>query len=110
MDAFLENIMQARDCAREPPAGRWLLDLADVYDPSGPLPDRVYSARACFVEDFRLDSEGLNLDAGWLDPLDPMYRLLLKAGREAWLDGNPSGVDRDRALHAFFCRGALPVA
>ena len=97
LNAFLENILLARDCPREPPAGRWLLDLADVYDPSGPLPDRVYSARACFVEDFRLDSEGLNLDAGWLDTLDPMYRLLLKAGREAWLDGNPAGVGRDRA-------------
>jgi len=62
LESFLENIMLARASAREPPAGRWLLDLADVYDPSGPQPDRIYSRRACFVDDFPLDTAGLEVD------------------------------------------------
>ncbi|TAJ91585.1 MAG: type I polyketide synthase [Gammaproteobacteria bacterium] len=97
LETFQENIMLARDSVREPPAGRWLLDLADVYDPSGPQPDRIYSRRACFVDDFGFDDPDLKADPQWLATLDPMYRLLLKAGCAVWRDGVTANVDRRRA-------------
>ena len=57
LNEFWENILGAKDCSREPPAGRWLLPLEDVYDADGPRPDKVYSKQACFVGDCGDDAE-----------------------------------------------------
>ncbi len=96
LDQFWEHIVAARDCTREPPAGRWLLPLADAYDPAGPKPDKVYSKRACFVEGFTLGHTGLALDSAFIDSLDPMVHLLLHAGRQAWQDGRTERIDKHR--------------
>ena len=93
---FWENILAVRDCAREPPADRWLLSLNDVYAPGGPQPDKVYSKRACFVEDFELDKTGLDIDDDLLASLDPMFHLLLHAGKQAWQDSATGGLDKER--------------
>ena len=84
----------------EVPPGRWLIDPAEAFDPRVAAPDRVYSTRGGFVEDFRLDPEGLDLD---IDPgrsarLDPMFHLALHAGRQAWHDAAAAteGLDRRR--------------
>ncbi|MBF8270814.1 MAG: 3-hydroxyacyl-ACP dehydratase, partial [Gammaproteobacteria bacterium] len=94
---FWDNIVHARDQAREPPPGRWLLALADVYAAQGPQPDKVYSKRACFVENFTLDTSGLDIEAGFLAGLDPMFHLLLQAGNQAWRDGITTTIDKERA-------------
>ena len=96
LDTFWENILAARDCSREPPAGRWLLSLDDVYDPDGPKADKVYSKRACFVDGFTLDRTDLAIEEELLDSLDPMFHLLLHAGKQAWQDGVTTGLDKGR--------------
>lgn len=96
LSGFWENIRLARDCSREPPAGRWSLHLEDVYSANGPQPDQVYSKRACFVDDAQLDFEGLHIDREFLDSLDPMFHLLLHAGNQAWRSANTSKLDRQR--------------
>ncbi len=93
---FWANMEAGVDAAREVPPGRWPLDPADAYHPRVATPDRVYSTRGCFVEDFRLDPEGLDLDPALLDRLDPMFHLALHAGRAAWRDARTAEVDRSR--------------
>jgi len=97
LEQYWDNIVQARNLAREPPPGRWLLALADAYAAGEPRPDRVYSRRACFVEDFAPVTEGLAIDSTFLAGLDPMFQLLLAAGNQAWRAGNTSGIDKTRA-------------
>src|SRR3954452_23575022 len=62
LDRYWANVAAGVDSPREVPPGRWLLDVADAYDPRVGAADRVYSTRGGFVEDFRLDPEGLDLD------------------------------------------------
>ena len=82
-----EHVLARVDRAREPPPGRWLLSPAEVYDPSVTKPDRVYSRRACFLEPFALDPQGLDIDSELLAELDPVFHLALHAGRQAWSAG-----------------------
>lgn len=96
LNEFWENILGAKDCSREPPAGRWLLPLEDVYDADGPQPDKVYSKRACFVDGFKPDIQGLDIDGKFLAGLDPMFHLLLHAGNQAWRDAVTDNLDRQR--------------
>jgi acyl transferase domain-containing protein len=96
LQEFWENILTARDCSREPPEGRWSLALEDVYDGIGPQADKVYSKRACFVDNFKVDTKGLEIDADFLASLDPMFHLLLHAGNQAWRDAVTDNLDKQR--------------
>ena len=75
LERFWANIAGAIDATREVPPGRWAIDPKEAFDPRVGQPDRVYSTRGGFVEDFRLDPEGLDLEPGLLDRLDPMFQL-----------------------------------
>ena len=96
LEAFWENLRTARDTAREVPEGRWSLRPEEVLDARGPMPDKVYTTRACFIEGFALDAAGLDLPPDLLGRLDPMFHLLLHAGRQAWRDARTDAVDRQR--------------
>ncbi len=93
---FWANVEAGLAATREVPPGRWLLEPADAHDPRVGLADHVYSTRGCFVEGFRLDPEGLDVDPGLLGRLDPMFHLALHAGRAAWRDAVTGPVDRSR--------------
>jgi acyl transferase domain-containing protein/3-hydroxymyristoyl/3-hydroxydecanoyl-(acyl carrier protein) dehydratase len=96
LEQFWANIAGVVDATREVPPGRWTIDPKEAFDRRVGQPDRVYSTRAGFVENFRLDPEGLDLEPGLLDRLDPMFQLALHAGRQAWRDAVTEGVDRRR--------------
>ena len=95
VDQFWENIVACRDMSREPPQNRWSLDLQKVYA-CEPGPDHVYSKRACFVDDLVPDLSGLDIDPAFVKTLDPMFSLLLHAGKQAWLDTVTANLDRQR--------------
>lgn len=95
LDSFWDNISHAVDSARTPPEGRWSMALEDVYDPR-PGADKVYSKRACFADEREIDLEGLDIDQSLLDELDPMFRLLISAGSQAWQDCKNHTIDRQR--------------
>ena len=84
------------DATTEVPPGRWLLDPAVAFDPHVATPDRVYSTRGGFIEGFRFDPEGLDLDPALAGRLDPMFHLALHAGRAAWRDARTDELDRSR--------------
>jgi len=89
-----------------------ILDPATIRDPAPGTPDRVYTDRGYFVEDFRWDFSDLDLPAGLLTTTDPGVALLLEAGRQAWASApGPMSVDRGRAgviLGTSSCRRLLP--
>jgi 3-oxoacyl-(acyl-carrier-protein) synthase/3-hydroxymyristoyl/3-hydroxydecanoyl-(acyl carrier protein) dehydratase len=95
LDDFWRNIVAARNMAREVPEGRWVLDPREAYSPEI-APDKVYSLRGCFVEDFQLDPSGLQIDRELLKQLDPLYHLVLHAGRDAFNSARTEGLDRSR--------------
>jgi acyl transferase domain-containing protein len=96
LDDYWDNILNARDLSREPPDGRWLLSPTECFSPGGPQPDKVYSRRACFVDDFDVDLSGLHIKPELVASLDPMFRLLLQAGKNAWHDVNTETIDTSR--------------
>ena len=90
-----ENILDRRDSSREVPPGRWAVPPAKAYDPKQGAMDRVYSTRGCFIDETRLDVDiaGLDIPSGFLDRLDPLFRLLLMAGKQAFDDAGIQGED-----------------
>jgi len=98
LDRFWSTITGNVDTSRQPPAGRWLLDADEVFDPKVGAPDKIYSKKACFLDDESDPSTvaGLALDPDFLSRLDPMYRLLLRVGQQAFSDGRVDELDRSR--------------
>ncbi|MBI1372368.1 MAG: type I polyketide synthase [Phycisphaera sp.] len=94
-DALWRHVVAARDLATEPPAGRWALPVDEAYSPTL-APDKVNSRRMCFVDGVTLDHSGLDIDADLVRQLDPMFHLVLHAGRAAWLDAVTDALDRSR--------------
>jgi acyl transferase domain-containing protein/3-hydroxymyristoyl/3-hydroxydecanoyl-(acyl carrier protein) dehydratase len=93
---FWDNIASRRCASREVPAGRWVLPPGEAFDPARPAPDKVYSAKACLIEGFRFDPDGLELEPGFLSGLDPVFHLALHAARAAWRDARTESLDRSR--------------
>lgn len=93
---FWNIIATGRDTSRSVPQGRWRLNPADILHPTPGTPDRVYTDRACFIEDFSLNPAGLNLDPELLASLDPSAQLLLAAGRDAFATAKTASLDKSR--------------
>lgn len=98
LSRYWEIIEQGTDTSSVVPAGRWALPPKDVLDTSGIHPDKVYTDRGCFIQDYSLDLDGLEISREFVNRLDEVCRLLLYAGRQAWLDTRShEAVDRSRA-------------
>ncbi len=82
------NLESGRDAAREVPTGRWLLPPDAAHVPGAPRPDCVVGRRGCFLDDVPLDPA---LPPG----LDPLFHLVLAAGRHAFRDGRGERLDRE---------------
>ncbi|WP_303722692.1 beta-ketoacyl synthase N-terminal-like domain-containing protein [Malonomonas rubra] len=98
LDHFWQNIVSGVDTAGSPPDGRWLLDLEQAYDPEVGVADKVYSKKACFLTDEgdTRSIPGIDIDADFLAGLDPMFRLLLRTGSQAFADAKTEQLDRNR--------------
>lgn len=96
LEAYWENVVNGVSAAREVPEGRWSLAPEDAFDPAVGAPDKVYSTRGCFVDGFELDERGLSISPELIRTLDPMFHLLLHAGRQAFESALMNDVDRAR--------------
>ena len=96
--AFWDNIRSCRSSFREIPDGRWAVPTDSVFDQEVGKADSVYSRRGCFID--RLPPAetlpGLAIDPALLDGLDPLFHLLIHAGKRAFDDGVTSPLDRSR--------------
>src|SRR6516162_4194208 len=77
IDGFWTNIAGGVDATGEVPPGRWLLGPSQAFDPTIPRVDKVYATRGGFIEGFRPDFRGLDLDAALLERLDPVFHLAI---------------------------------
>ena len=95
---FWDNIRSAKSAAREVPAGRWALPADTAFDPEAGKPDHVYSKRGCFIEAVPPLSElsGLSIDPKIAADLDPLFHLLLHAGKRAFDSAVTATLDRSR--------------
>jgi len=91
-------VNSARDTAEEPPPGRWALPLEEAYAPDKGEADRVYSRRACFVDQqsIQFDYARLNISENLVTQLDPVFQLLLHAGTQAFFDAAVTPEQRER--------------
>jgi PfaB family protein len=96
LEAYWENVVNGVSAAREVPEGRWSLAAEDAYDPATGAPDKVYSKRGCYVEGFKWDPRDLAISREFVNKLDPMFHLLLHAGRQAFESASMQDVDRSR--------------
>ncbi len=95
LNEFWSNILAAKDSAIDVAADRWRLDPDDFYSPKLEA-DKVNSRRACLIQNFEFNPDGFNVDPDLLNRLDPLYQILLHAGRDAWADAKTSTVDNSR--------------
>lgn len=95
LDEFWQIILAAKDTSVDVGLDRWRLDSNDLYSPKLDA-DKVNSRRACLIQDFEFNPEGFNVDAELLSRLDPMYQILLHAGRDAWANAKTDSIDRKR--------------
>ncbi len=98
LDRFWETISGNVDTSRQPPQGRWLLDPEEAYEPAIGAADKIYSKKGCYINDESDPSviAGLDIAPDFLASLDPMFRLLLRAGHQAFRDGRIDQLDRQR--------------
>jgi PfaB family protein len=94
LDTFWQNIVNKKDTVIEVPLGRWIAGLDDMVHPD-PMPDKAFSKRACLIQDFTFDPQGLDLDENLLTALDPLHQMALHTGRNALSGCNMSSVDKN---------------
>ena len=81
---FLDHILQKKDCIIKVPDHRWAGPVQGFVSRS-PLPDKAVSDKAGLIENFDFDPSGFRIDESLLSMLDPVHKLVLHAGREAFL-------------------------
>ncbi|MBV5338400.1 MAG: acyltransferase domain-containing protein [Deltaproteobacteria bacterium] len=98
LDSFWANVRNGRSATREVPAGRWQIPADAAYASAIGTPDRVYSRRGCFIDEIPTTAtlSGLAIDPARLEGLDPLFHLLIHAGKRAFDDGITAPLDRSR--------------
>lgn len=95
---FWDNIRSARSASRTVPEGRWAVPADTAHDPEVGKPDHVYSRHGCFIEEIPPLDRLTGLAPGFRVPegLDPLFHLLIHAGKRAFDDGITDPLDRSR--------------
>ncbi|MFA5902682.1 MAG: beta-ketoacyl synthase N-terminal-like domain-containing protein [Desulfobacula sp.] len=83
IDIFLDHILNKKNCIIKVPDHRWAGPVKNFISKS-PIPDRAVSDKAGLIEHFDFDPAGFLLDENLLSILDPVHKLVLHAGREAF--------------------------
>ena len=93
---FWKNISGGICSAKDVPSGRWILPDSEAFDPQKGAPDKVYSLKGCFIENFKLDPAGLELRESFIERLDPVFHLALHAAKQAFFDAQHKNINRAR--------------
>jgi len=95
LDRFWQNIISGHSAAREVPPDRWAVPADAVFAPETATRDKVYSRRGCFISAIPRIAPATG-EAAIPPGLDPLFHLLLHAGRQAFNDGITGPLDRSR--------------
>ncbi|WP_246545395.1 type I polyketide synthase [Pelotalea chapellei] len=98
LDQYWANIRDKVSASREVPEGRWRIAADAAFDPAIGAADKVYSRRGCFLGELPSAASlpGLAVDPRLLEGLDPLFHLLIHAGKRAFDDGVTAPLDRSR--------------
>ena len=96
LDDFWKLVEVGRDTCRPVPAGRWLLDPAQIRNAAPGVPDAVFTDRGCFIEGFAPNLALAGLPRELAATLDPAFHLLLAAGHAAFAQARMATLDRSR--------------
>ena len=101
LEAFWRMILDARSASAPIPAERADADVASLLAGAHGVPDRMVSPRACLLPPFDVDDlrdrvEAAGIAPARLDRLDPLYRLVLRVGADAWSDLRGAVPDPER--------------
>lgn len=88
LEQFWKLIRDGKTAVREVPAGRWQVTPAEIFDPQIGKADHLYSTKGCFIEHCPQLPE--------LADLDPLFHLLVSAGKQAFDDACTNNLDRSR--------------
>ncbi len=98
-ETYWGNILRCVDSSSEVSAARWCLPPPIAADESAQLTDRVRSTRGYFLDvshgDVPADLHPCKLGLPWSD-FDPSIRMVLRAGRTAFLEAAMAAVDPKR--------------
>ena len=112
INIFWHNIINKIDSTSDVLKDRWLIEPDLMYNPD-PVPDKAFSKRCCLIDADILQSiksnhTGINIDKELLKDLDPLYHLVLHAGKEALSDCMTSSLNRER-IGTILAAIALPT-
>jgi acyl transferase domain-containing protein/3-hydroxymyristoyl/3-hydroxydecanoyl-(acyl carrier protein) dehydratase len=107
LEALWGNVLARRDAARPAPPGRWAVEPSELLATKPPPPGRLVSPRACLLDDFDLGPARGLLDRP-TGSLDPLSRLVLRVGVEAWRSCVCAPIDR-RRVQVAIANIALPT-
>jgi PfaB family protein len=112
LETFWHNIINKIDSTCEIPKDRWLADPDLIYD-ARPASDKAISKRACLIhaDILRSIQSGLTdirIDSALLTELDPLYHLILHAGKQAFSTCVTSALDKKR-IGVILAAIALPT-
>ena len=96
LDQYWHNIVNAVDCSRPVPPGRWLLDPADAIADGTATEDHIPHSRAYYLDEIPQETTDLAIDAAWLARMDPVFHLILLR-RDPGVSRREDGVDRSLA-------------
>ncbi|HEV3236019.1 MAG TPA: beta-ketoacyl synthase N-terminal-like domain-containing protein, partial [Gemmataceae bacterium] len=96
LEQLWTNIRDGVDTAREVPAIRWHISQSDAFHPAPGTNDKVYSTKACLIDKSDLIPNGFLPADREPANLDPLFRVLFHAGRQAWSDGAAQSLDLRR--------------
>jgi acyl transferase domain-containing protein/3-hydroxymyristoyl/3-hydroxydecanoyl-(acyl carrier protein) dehydratase len=92
---FLDNIIHKKDAVITVPNHRWPGPVNDFISHQI-LPDKAVSNKAGLIENFNFDPAGFCVDKDLLSRLDPMHKLVLHAGRDAFSQCSHTKDDKRR--------------
>src|SRR5712691_922818 len=96
LDQFWANVAAGVDASTDVPRGRWALDPDAVLASGTAVPDRVPTSRGYYIDQIPIESDGLNISSEFLGRLDPVFHLIVSAGKRAWADAVTRSIDRAR--------------
>ncbi len=112
LNIFWHNIINKIDSTSDVLKDRWIVEPDLMYNPD-PMPDKALSKRCCLIDaatlqSIKSDHAGINIDKDLLKSLDPLYHLVLHAGKEALSDCAISSLNKER-IGTILAAIALPT-
>jgi acyl transferase domain-containing protein/3-hydroxymyristoyl/3-hydroxydecanoyl-(acyl carrier protein) dehydratase len=96
LDQFWKMIEEGKSAVAKVPDGRWPEDAEKFHHPTPGRPDSVLSPNCCAIRNIPQNYSGINLPQDLIDRLDPLFKITLQAGRDAFFSTRRDKLDLNR--------------